>query len=326
MLPRASLHKLLTLAAGTTLAALALSGCSTTTQATPSTSASITAAPSAAPSIAAAPSSTEVTDAPVELKSHTLANEHFELITPANWTFKKLELDRRQVHLDVAEKHEIKNSAGQTMATLWFGGTEIGDINAPESGSPYTQLEQVKAPLGTSNLFVFDALGSEGQEAAISIQGFDLSAEKSLSGIESIVHYENGSGGFYRNITKDDALTGVDPSLTGMNRLKSYAQTEEYAQIKAMMLSLKQTKISDSVASMPKSEGGCVGATYSYSLADSGLTCEEAKSFVQKTVGKSAEYGRIDLPGLGMCSPPEDGKEGWCEVSNNESFFFYQDR
>ena len=316
MLPRVSLHKLLTLTAGATLAALTLSGCSPTSQAVPSST----------PSITASPTNAAISDAPVELKTHTLANGHFELITPANWTFKKLELDRRQVHLDVAEKHEIKNPAGQTMATLWFGGDEILDVNPPQGELPYTQLERVKVPLGTSNLFVFDALGTEGQEAAISIQGFDYSAEKSLSGIESIVHYENGAGGFYRTIAKGDVLTGVDPSLTGMDRLKSYAYTEEYAQIKAMMLSLKQTRVSNSVASMPKSEGGCVGATYSYSLEGSGLSCAEAKSFVQQSVGKTAEYGRIMIPGLGSCTPPADGEEGWCEVTKTESFFFYQDR
>jgi hypothetical protein len=51
-----------------------------------------------------------------------------------------------------------------------------------------------------------------------------------------------------------------------------------------MMISLERTK--KAASGTPQAEAGagghCVGGVYAYDLADSGMSCAQAKSFVQK--------------------------------------------
>jgi len=152
---------------------------------------------------------------------------------------------------------------------------------------------------------------------------------------------EESDAFFYRDIKASDQLPGVDPKLKGIERAKAYAQTEEYSQLKSIMLSLKKSKASSSLSAGSSSaspsakvaEGNeadaCIGAEYTYDLA-SGVSCEDAKSTWATLLRHRPSTGGVENLEIGTCSLGEyemkDGKivaeSGECRLHSGGEFSF----
>lgn len=319
-------HKMLAFAALATLGSLALAACSspgsTASTPTPSTTApATTAAPSSMPT---APATTSATPQTPRLTTHSIAKGHFELTMPADWRMKEIKLEPWQEDRSAATSLRIQNAKGKDMAVFMSGGPGPSGLSLMDDGEKYTQLDKAKPALKTQNFYSFEALGAKGEKASINLSAFDLGQATTLSHLESLVSYDDGHGYFGREIAKDEKLDGVPASAKGMERLQAYAKSAEYGQIKAMMLSLKQTKSTGTGSAQAEGAGTCIGAVYTYDLAGSGLSCAEAKSFVQKLSDSRPSAGAVEILGHGACELPYPGNPGKCVVEGSGATFSYQ--
>lgn len=325
-------HKMLALAATATLSVLALTGCNPSDPAAPTAAALTTATTgtnpaSSSPSATSAAPTTEAAAAETpQLKTHSIAKGHFKLTTPADWTLKEEKLEQWQEDAGSATSLRIQNGRGKDMAVLMTGGAGTTSLTLVNEGSRYTQLDRATPNIDRTGFYSFDALGTTGDTASINLNFIDLAGPTNLSHLESLFTYDGNYGYFGREISKNEQLDGVPASAKGMERLRSYAKTTEYGQIKAMMLSLERTEKAASGTPQAQAEAGgpCVGAVYSYDLADSGMSCAEAKSFVQKLADSRPSAGSVEIMGHGACELPYPGHAGRCFVEDTGATFNYE--
>lgn len=262
-----------------------------------------TAAPSTPPEVAG-----------VELTTHTIAGGSLRFSTPSDWTLKKIALVDGQTPGPGTENILVKDAAGKTMAKLQTGFSPIlhGDPVPGAPWLPFRVIEQqesaLKQTLGSNypeNAFMFETLGQGNDIEGSLALGLPLAKDfKKLQYIGTSA--VNGDEGLYfgRRIGPQAVLKDVDKKLAGEAKFKAYVQTDDYKATKAMLLSLKQTGKSSKAAPATTSETKpCLGKIYSYELEGSGLSCEEAKAFVQKLQDEGGGgAGGFDLVGYGICS------------------------
>ncbi len=319
-------HETLAFAAVATLSVLALTGCTTSDIAAPTAATATPAASGTAAATSAAPA-TEATKAEAApLKTHTVAKGYFELTTPADWTLKEEKLEQWQEGSSSATSLRIQNGRGKDMAVLMTGGAGPTSLSLVNDGAKYTQLDRAQPKVKATSFYSFDALGKNGEAASINLNFVDLAGPTMLSHLESLFTYDSSYGYFGREISQNEKLDGVPASAKGMERLKAYAKTTEYGQIKSMMLSLEQTKKASAATPQADAETGgvCVGALYTYDLAGSGMTCSEAKSFVQKLSDTRPSAGSVEIMGHGACELPFPGHAGRCIVEDSGATFNYE--
>lgn len=309
-------------------AALVLSGCSQVATSAPaetaaptSTTPSPTTEASSQPSASGTTASVSASPTQATLETHKIANGHFQVTMPSDWKLEKLTNVAAQTHQGSAASFKIMAADGRKLAELRTGGEEIWDI----------------VPLvGMAKNPVFDTAGS-GKFAGInyaflSYEGQQDKAEMMLTALEPAAAktwgdrlegliYTGGSGEFSAELTTKTKLPGVADSLKGADRFKAYAKTEEYSQLKKAMLSFKQLK--DIAPAEPEAAAGgqCIGAQYTYELADSGLSCQEAKSFLTRMLKEPIHTGAVDRTGVGACLLPWPGEPGYCDVDSTGGRF-----
>ena len=309
-------------------AALVLTGCGqAATSAPAATTASTTTTPStvttasSTPSDSGTPESTSASPTKATLETHRIANGHFQIKMPSDWKLEKLANVAAQVHKDSTASFKIVADDGRQLAELRTGGEQIWDI----------------VPLiGMAKNSVFDTAGS-GKFAGInyaflSYEGQADKAEMMLTALEPDavktwgdrlegLLYTGGSGEFSTVLSSKTKLPGVAESLKGADRFKAYAKTEEYSQLKKAMLSFKQLK--DIAPAEPEAAAGgqCTGAKYTYELGDSGLTCDEAKTFLTRMLKEPIHTSAVELSGVGACLLPGPTQEGYCNVDSTGGTF-----
>lgn len=332
---RTSRTRTFRLAVAAALAALALSGCSQAASEAGHPTASSTgpaavAEPSATPQVAspAPPSSDQPAAAASpgtapQLTTHRIAKGYFELSTPENWTLQEVGSEAWQQHKPSTLSLRIQDKSGQDVAFLQTGGDGPTDLPLMPEGEKYTQLDRGTPKVNPENFYSFEALGAQGKTASMNLNVFDQGPSKNSSGLDSVFTYGEQYGFFSREIDAGTPLTGTPDDLTGMERLEVYAKTEQYAQIKAMMLSLRQVKAATSPRAEDKGGGSCIGTVYSYELEGSGLTCLEAKEFVQKLMGERPSAGGVEILGHGWCEIPHPDFPGTCTVESSGASFTY---
>lgn len=104
------------------------------------------------------------------------------------------------------------------------------------------------------------------------------------------------------------------------------AKTTEYRQFKAMMISLERT--TQAASGTPQADAGAggprAGALCSFDLADSGMSCAQAASFVQKLSGTRPGAGGVEIMGHGACEMPYPGLCGRCIMEDTGVTFRYE--
>lgn len=227
------------------------------------------------------------------------------------------------MHRGIAATHEIRNATGSLMGTLQTGGDRIDDLTPDVNATQYSMIETAGSSIDAAARYQFAAFGTTTDEAEMSLTSFTNGPDKTGRGLVSLVNYDNGTGTFSRAIKESDKLPNVPAALKGIERFEAYTKTDEYKQVKAMMRSLKQTKPFNSQPANDGSGGACVGATFTYDLAGSSMTCEEAKTFVQKSLEYRPSTGAVEVPAYGICEVPGPHTPGKCTSYSSGKSFTY---
>jgi len=213
-------------------------------------------APSAAPSATEAQPAPEETAVPAspepeepaaqEFVSYTTADGMLAFDHPADWTVQPLSSPSKEQYNQTGEALEVVNADGQTMGEL-ITGLAVGFVQV--QGAPYVEFEYEplagladKEPgRGEAPAFVFHGLDqAAGFEAEMAITGWGRQTAPESAVLPHGFEFIPGtSGAFFNRPIGPDTVLPVDPALTGAPRLEAYMQTAEYADIKAMMMSLR---------------------------------------------------------------------------------------
>ncbi|MER1996391.1 MAG: hypothetical protein ABTA24_07835 [Arthrobacter sp.] len=181
-----------------------------------------------------------------ELESFTTADGMLQFDHPAGWTVQPLSSPATDTYNQTGEALEIINADGQTMAQL-ISGVVTGFVALP--GVPYVEFDYEPVPgladkepgRGETPAFVFHGLDhAVGFEADMAITGWGRQTAPESAVLPHGFEFIPGtSGAFFHRSIGPDTMLPVDPALTGAQRLEAYMQTEEYQDIKAMMMSLR---------------------------------------------------------------------------------------
>lgn len=295
------------------IAAALLTGCTSDDAAAES---SVSAAP------ATSQSQPDPTTAPAipELKRHLVADGTLSFESPVEWTLQDQPLESHQTPGPTTVNIEVRDATGKTVASLSTGmGAVLHYEYVPDAPMlPYkirdqekTSLEHSLAETHSPNTFMLETLGKGAEIQGSVALGMPLAEPK-----DSLQYLApsavNGAEGLYFGhfIEPTDALTDVDKALTGDAKFTAYMKTTQYQDLKAMLVSLRQLAPKAGLAAPANTEPvQCLGASYSYDLKDSGMSCTEAKGFVQKIHDEGGGgAGGFELVGHGGCyTMDEDG-------------------
>ncbi|MGW9405179.1 hypothetical protein ACWGQ2_14560 [Arthrobacter sp. NPDC055585] len=181
-----------------------------------------------------------------EYVSYTTSDGMLQFDHPAGWTVRPLFSPAKDVHPQALEAVEVINADGQTMGEL-ITGVVTGFVALP--GVPYIEfdyepiagLEDKEPGRGEAPAFVFHGLDqAAGFEADMAVTGWGRQAAPQSAVLPHGFEYIPGtSGAFFNRPLSTQTILPVDPALTGAPRLQAYMQTEEYQDVKAMMMSLR---------------------------------------------------------------------------------------
>lgn len=268
------------------------------------------------------------------LEKHKIANGYFQITLPSDWNLEKLSNVAAQVHQDSAASFKITAVDGRQLAELRTGGEEIWDIAGLEGMATNKVFQTVgEEKLGSIN-FAFLSYEGQPDKAEIMLTALEPTAVKTWGDrLEGLI-YEGGSGEFSTVLTTKTTLPGVAPALDGADRFKTYAKTKEYSQLKKAMLSFKQLKDVVPAEAEAEAEAGpelesevaaagdqCIGAKYTYDLGDSGLSCQEAKTFLTRLLEEPIQTGAVERRGVGACLLAWEGAPGYCHVGSTGGRF-----
>lgn len=320
-----SLRTRKTMWAGLAISSLLLTGCSAAnTEATATSPAAVQSEqPSAAtsPSATAKPTFSEKPKATkVTLDTHKFANGNFQIEMPSQWNLEEIEPTAAQINDDTLASFNIVSEDHRILAELRTGGKEEFDFPVGPNQAKNTVYDSEIDPTGGMLNYAFISYEDKPNEADLQLTAIAPEQLKTWdAGLENIF-YSGGTGVFASSIDDKTKLPGVPESLRGAKRFQAYVKTEEYKQLKNAMLSFKQLS-STAVAPTAEANGNCVGAQYTYDLGDSGLSCDEAKSFLTKMLAQPISAGSAEIMGVGACKLAFDDIDGFCDVTKTDGRF-----
>ena len=315
----------------TLAAAMLLAGCSANSATEPTEPAATSTSPSAKFAAEATPdspiASATPTSAKVTWQKVSLANENFELSMPSNWDLKKTKPNEYQVEKGSLASFNVVSDDGKKLAELRTGypGTMDFPVNINKVANKVFDSES-----DPDGLLHYTFLSYEGSpdEASISITSLDASKASTYEYVLPEFVYTGGTGRFDATLDAKTKLPTVDASLKGAARFSAYAKTDEYKQLKKLMMSFKTLNPATDFANREsaRAAGPCIGAKYTYDLSESGMTCEEAKLFFTKMLEQPISAGAIELPGFGLCKLPFADETGWCDVGATEGTLYINEK
>ena len=171
---------------------------------------------------------------------------YFQFMLPAGWKVQK----RPYTHFE--DYWVVTNQNGQEMATLIPGMELVEDLSLERSGAPdlgiwahgipdwrdgsnFTDVAYMPKDDGSAHISLTSQIEDAASGSSYWANGF-VDGETFPYREGSMIH---GGHSFMRLITADDELTGVDPSLRGMDRLKAYEETEEFQAVLHMIASVR---------------------------------------------------------------------------------------
>lgn len=317
-------------------AALVLTGCSqagtsapTETTVPAETTAPTLAAPtpvtvaSSGPAIATATASASASPTQAMLETHQIANGYFQIVMPSNWSLEELTNVAGQVHQDSTASFKIMAADGRQLAEIRTGGAAIFDTN-PMNNMAQNAVFDVEGEekFGSIN-FAFLSYQGQPDNAEMMLTALPPSAAKTWGTRLASLIYTGGSGDFSTLLTSETQLPGVDDSLKGAERFQAYATTDEYSQLKNVMLSFQQLKDVAPAEEDAVAGSQCIGARFSYELGDSALSCQEAKTFLTLMLEEPVHAGAMGRHGVGMCTVAWASEPGYCDVESTGGRFSF---
>lgn len=240
---------------------------------------------------------------------------------PSDWKLEELANVAEQVHQESTASFMIIAADGREMAELRTGAQEIMDIN-PSMGQAENTVFDTTGDAKFGNLnYAFLSYDGQADNADMMLTALKPEWVKTWGVRLEGLLYTGGSGEFVASLSSKSKLPGVPDSLKGAQRFKAYAKTEEYSQLKQAMLSFKQLKNVVPVGSEAVADDACVGATYTYELANSGLSCAEAKAFLTQLLKQPVHTSAVELTGVGACLLPGPTQAGYCDVNRTDGRF-----
>ena len=319
-----------TMWAGLAISSLLLTGCSAAktepTAASPAASESEQPAAATSPSATATPTVSEKPKATkMTLETYKIANGTFQIKMPSHWNLEELEPTAAQINDDTLASYNIVSEDQRVLAELRTGGKEEFDFPVGPNRAKNTVFDTEIDPTGGMLNYAFISYEGKPNQAAMQLTAIAPEEAKTWdAGLENIF-YSGGTGLFAASLDEKTKLPDVPESLKGAKRFQAYAKTEEYKQLKSTMLSFK--KISGP-APIPTSEASrtCVGAQYTYDLGDSGLSCDEAKSFLTKMLAQPISAGAAEIMGVGACKLALGDSDGFCDVTKTGGRFLIAEK
>ena len=307
---------------------LVLTGCSQTGTAAPAetvASTSVTNSPvpvaSSGPSIPPTTASAAASPAPVTWETQEIANGHFQIMMPSAWRLEELSHIAAQVHEGSTASFNIMAADGRQLATIRTGGVAVYDTNPMNNMAENSVFDVAGEDKFGGINFAFLSYEGQPDNAEMMITAMQPASAKSWGGRLAGLIYKGGSGDISTALTSETKLPGVADSLKGVERFEAYAKTEEYSQLKKVMLSFQQLKDIALAGETGVADGECIGARFSYELGDSGLSCQEAKTFLAVMLEEPIHAGVVGRKGVGTCTVAWESEPGYCDVDSTGGRF-----
>lgn len=317
-----------------TSAALILAGCSTST-APAAPESGIRSAPAKAsqsaestqskPANATTPAPT-ASPAKATIETHKFANDTFQIRMPSTWKLEKLKATAQQINKATTASFSIVSDDGRKIAEIRTDGEEVFDLIPFRYQAKNTLFDSEKDATDGVKNYAFISYQGQPNQAEMMVTALDPEYAKTWGNrIDGIV-YQGGTGEFFATLDKNTDLPGIPDSLVGAERFKAYTKTDEYAHLKKAMLSFEQIKTVNAPSNQTHDNGSCLGAQYAYKLNDSGLSCEEAKSFLTKMLNQPVHTGAVEIVGVGVCLLAYPGSPGYCNIERTGGTFNFSER
>lgn len=272
------------------------------------------------------PSADTARPTPTQLvwKTHTLANGNFEIEMPSTWKLKEVEPISSQIDKETEASFMVLSQDGSELAELRTGGEQMFDFPVGPNQAKNTVFDSEIDPTGGMLNFSFISYQGHPNDAEIKLTAIEPEYQPTWdAGLENL-YYSGGTGAFVAQLDSKSTLENVDPALQGAERFEAYAKTDQYKQLKRTMLSFKQ--LTGGTGNSESAEGQCVGAKYTYDLGDSGMTCDEAKSFLTQILEQPVHTGAAEIMGVGACLLEFEGAPGYCNIDESGGKFTYSEK
>lgn len=187
-------------------------------------------------------SQSATTEHEVDSETVQIANGHFSVKLPKGWQMKEITNEYYQYNPEAAASIEFTNPDGQIMATLRTGADPWAEEAIPPPAKDNVLIDggTLNEEKGAHLTFVADAASPD--SAVIELTELSPDQQAGYPAVAVPFNYQGGSATFERKIGPKDELTDVDTGLKGAERMRAYAKTEEYAQLKSLMMSFEQLK------------------------------------------------------------------------------------
>lgn len=188
--------------------------------------------------------SEQLTDARPEVASQSieLANGYFSVDLPENWSMREIEPEYYQYNQQFAASVEFLNPEGQVMAKLRTGADSLAEDALPSTPEENILVDGASLNPTEGPHFSFISAAANPDTALIALTEVSPDQQADFRPDSTAFNHQGGSATFERMIGPETELTNVDPDLHGAQRMRAYLETNEYAQLKSLMMSFTQLK------------------------------------------------------------------------------------
>lgn len=164
---------------------------------------------------------------------------------PLDWTVRELPSESNDHDKLTGVSLEVVNADGKVMGRL-NSGLIYGQVMVPPfpyhelEYEPLTGLKNTEPEYREDPAFVYQALEQpEGFQAMLGITNFGRTTEAEIGALRQGFSFVEGAGGGFFSLFLQPRVVDPESPLSELEWLKGYMQTEEYADIKRMMMSLR---------------------------------------------------------------------------------------
>lgn len=171
-----------------------------------------------------------------------LGQGHFSVVVPQGWSMREIEHEYYQYNQDTAASVEFLNAEGAVMATLRTGAESLAEDALPSVPEENVLIDGATLAPSEGPHLSFIAAAANPDTALIALTEVSPDQQAEYHPVSTFFNHQGGSASFQRQIGPQDQLTGVSAELSGTKRMRAYLETEEYAQLKSLMMSFTQLK------------------------------------------------------------------------------------
>lgn len=175
-------------------------------------------------------------------ESREIANGYFRIQLPVGWQMREIDNEFHQYNPDSATSLEFTNPDGEVMAALRTGSEPVPDEGVPSQPEDNVLIDGQALDPTEGPHFSFVASGADPDTALIALGNASPDQQARFDTSPVPFNYQGGSAIFERRIGPETQLKDVDAKLRGQERMRAYTETEDYQQLKSLMLSFEQLK------------------------------------------------------------------------------------